>query len=150
MEKKQPLDIARGMIDAFNARDWNRLSELTAPNAVYDEIATGRKLTGRDDILEALKGWTRAFSDVKGTIDQSAADRDRVLFEVTFKGTHDGELQAPTGPIKPTGKYITNRTVQVLRVVDGHIVESRNYFDMLGMLKSVDALPTRAAHRAGA
>jgi ketosteroid isomerase-like protein len=57
MAKNQPLDVARGMINAFNARDWNRLSELTAPNAVYDEVATGRKLTGRDDILEALKGW---------------------------------------------------------------------------------------------
>lgn len=150
MDTQKNLDLAHETIEAFNARDWNRFRELLAPNAVYDEIGTGRKSVGRDEVVGTIRGWTEAFSNVKGTVNSSMALNDRVLIEVTYKGTQDGELRGPTGSIPPSDRSITTRCAEVCRISDGRIVELRNYFDMLSMLQALNALPTQAARRAGA
>lgn len=143
MEKQKLLDIARRSMDAFNARDWNRFGEVLSPNAVYDEIGTGRRVTGRDSVVDLTRGWSVAFPDLKGTIDHSVASDDYVLCEVTYKGTQDGELKAPSGSVAPSHKPVTTRCVQSFHVADGHVVEMRNYFDMLHVLQAVNALPSK-------
>lgn len=150
METQDLLEIARGSVDAFNDRDWDRLGGQLAPNAVYDEVGTGRRLTGRDEILGVMKGWTRAFPDVKGTVESAIASKDRAVIEVTYRGTHKGELPTPTGPVAPSGERMVTRCVQLIHVADGLIKENRNYFDMLNMLQGIGAIPTAAAHKAGA
>jgi steroid delta-isomerase-like uncharacterized protein len=150
MKNQQPLDVARGSVDAFNARDWKRLRELLAPNAVYDEVGTARRLTGPAEIVETMREWTEAFPDVKGTISGSVVSENRVLLEVAYAGTHNGNLASPTGPIAPTGRRINTRCAELCRISDGHIVEIRNYFDMLSMLQALEAIPAPAARRAGA
>lgn len=148
MNTPRLLDVARGSVEAFNDRDWDRFRSTLAPNSVYDEVGTGRKLTGQSEILDAAKGWTKTFPDVRGTIDKVHAADDTVVLEVTFKGTHNGELAGPTGSISPTGRHVTTRCVQVIRIADDLIVENRNYFDMLTMLQAVGAVP--AAKKMGA
>lgn len=150
MKTQELLDVARGSVEAFNERDWNRFRELLAPNAVYDEVGTGRKSIGRDEIVGTIRGWTEAFSNVKATINNTLALDDRVLIEVTYKGTQDGELTGPTGSIPPTDRSMTTRCAQVCRISEGRVVEMRNYFDMLSMLQALNALPAQAARRAGA
>jgi steroid delta-isomerase-like uncharacterized protein len=142
MEKQQLLDVARGSMKAFNDRDWDRFNELLTPDSVYDEVGTHRKLTGRKEVIGALQGWTDAFPDLKGRIESSTAADDRAILEVTYEGTHDGSLPTPTGAIAPTHKHVATRCLQVFRVADGHITETKNYFDMLSMLQALDALPT--------
>lgn len=150
MNPQELLDLSRRSTSAFNDRDWDRFGELLAPDAVYDEVGTGRKVTGRDDIVAVVRSWPRAFSDLKGTIDHTLASGDRAVCEVTFEGSHDGELQTPLGTVTPSGNSVTTRCAQTFRVNDGRIVEMRNYFDMLQMLTAVDAIPTGAASGAGA
>ena len=132
METQDLLDLAQKSMQAFNARDWDRFAQLHARDAVYDEVGSGRKVTGRNDIIQAVRGWTEAFSDMKGTITQRVASDDLVACAVTFEGTQD--------------KHVTTRCLQLLRVADGHIVETRNYFDMLSVLEALEATPTAAHH----
>lgn len=150
MDEKKLLEVARGTIQAFNERDWNRFRALLAPNCVYDEVGTGRKTTGRDEVITAARGWTEAFSDMRGQIGATTTEKDTVVLQVDFRGTHDGPLPGPDGPINPTRKKTTTRCCQVLRVSDGLVVEHRNYFDMLGLLQAIGAIPVRQAKRAGA
>ena len=146
METQDLLDLAQKSMQAFNARDWDRFAQLHARDAVYDEVGSGRKVTGRNDIIQAVRGWTEAFSDMKGTITQRVASDDLVACAVTFEGTQDGELVTPAGPVHPSNKHVTTRCLQLLRVADGHIVETRNYFDMLSVLEALEATPTAAHH----
>jgi len=151
MDEKKLLEAARGTIQAFNERDWNRFRALLAPNSVYDEVGTGRKMTGRDEVIRAARGWTEAFSDMRGEIRNTTAVKDTVVLQVDFTGTHDGPLPGPDGPIDPTRKKATTRCCQILRVSDnGLVVENRNYFDMLGLLQAIEAIPVRQARKAGA
>ena len=149
MDTRQCLDIARASVEAFNARDWNRFKSLLAPNGVYDEVATGRRMTGRDEIVEAVRGWTTAFPDAEGTIERATVTQDTVVLEITYRGTHQGELSGPGGTIAPTGRSMVTRAAEVFRISDGLIVENCNYFDMLGMMQALGAIPAEGAQEAG-
>lgn len=150
MEKQKLLDIARDSLNAFNTRNWDRFRELLAPNAVYDEVGTDRKVTGRDDIAKTVRGWSQAFPDMKGKLVHATPEDDRILCEVTYEGKHDGDLRLPSGTIGPSGRRVTTRAIEVFRIEDGLIVEMRNYFDMFHVLVAVNAIPAKVARSIGA
>ena len=143
-------EIAKNSVEAFNTRDWDRWSSLHVPNTVYDEVATGRRLTGHAEITEAMKGWASAFSDARGTVTSTLVQGDTVVLEVTWSGTHDGPLHGPTGLIPPSGRSTNTRAVQLLKISEGLIVENRQYFDMLEMLIQIGAISTTEAETAEA
>ena len=92
------IDIARQGIDAFNSGDWDAVRAAFTDNPTYNELGTGRSLTGTDAILEAQQGWKTAFPDVVGTVTNAFASGDQVSLEISWNGTHTGPLsQDSTG-----------------------------------------------------
>lgn len=150
MGDKELKQLARDSIEAFNRADWNRWNELHAPNVVYEEIATERRMTGRDEILVGLKGWRQAFPDLKGTITNLIVRDDQALLEVEWEGTHKGELKTPFGVVPPSGKRNITKSVLVLKMEKDLIVSDRHYFDFFSMLRKIGALPEKFAKAAGA
>jgi steroid delta-isomerase-like uncharacterized protein len=140
------IAVARGNIDAFNAGDWERFRNTLAPDAIYDELATQRRLQ-RDDAVEASKGWKAAFPDSKGTITNAFASGDQVTLEVTWEGTQTGPMESQMGTIPPSGKPVRIPAVQVVTVSGDHIKETRHYFDLMGLLVQIGAVPAPAAAR---
>jgi steroid delta-isomerase-like uncharacterized protein len=134
-------DLARASLEAFNDSDWERWSQLSAPNVVHDEVAMNSRHTGHKEVLDALKAWRTAFPDVRGQITNLMLTRDHAVREVTWRGTHKGELTTPFGRVPPSGRPVTVRSVMVIRVEKDRIVEERHYFDMLDMLRQVGAVP---------
>ncbi len=143
-------EIAQKSVDAFNSREWDKLASYRTPNSVYDEVSTGRRMRGHSEIMEGMKGWTNAFKDLKGTVTNTMEHGDTVVLEISWKGTHNGPLDTPSGPIPPSGRSVTNRSVQVLRFENDKIAENRHYFDQLNMLRQLGALPSERARKAGA
>jgi steroid delta-isomerase-like uncharacterized protein len=137
------IAIARENIDAFNAADWGRFKSTLAADSIYEELATQRRV-GVDGAVEASQGWKRAFPDSKGTITKSFASGDDVVLEITWNGTQTGELRGPLGTIPPTGKRVEVKAVQVVKVRGDKIAETRHYFDLMGLLQQVGAVPTPA------
>ncbi len=80
------IGTARGIVDAFNASDWEGFQNLMTEDAVYDEVGTSRTIEGIEPIIEAMKGWKEAMPDVKGTVDNAAATDSGVVLEVTWRG----------------------------------------------------------------
>lgn len=143
-------DLAHESVDAFNTRDWDRMASLRTPNSVYDEVSTGRRLTGHTEILNAMRGWTNAFSDLRGTVNNTLEQGDTVVVEVTWTGTHDGPLEGPSGTIPPSGKTVTTRAIEVFKCQNDQIVEARHYFDQLNMMKQMGVIPEEISRSAGA
>lgn len=139
MADQDLIATARGLVEAFNASDWERTRALTGAG-VYHEVGTQRRLQG-DEILPALQGWKQAMPDVKGTITNALASGNQVLLEVTWNGTHTGPLQTPTGPIPASGKRQSTPSAWVFEFDGGKIKESRQYFDMVAFLQQIGAMP---------
>ena len=134
------IDIAKRGIEAFNNGDWDAVRAAFTPNATYNEVGTGRLITGADGIVEALQGWKTAFPDVRGTVTNAFASGDQVSLEISWKGTHTGPLETPSGTIEASGKSQTTPALMTVIIEGDKIAEQRHYFDMMTLLSQIDAL----------
>lgn len=141
MAEQDVIRAARAVVDAFNASDWEKCKAAMTEDSVYDEVATSRTLRGVGEVIPVWQGWKEAMPDVKGTVTNACAAGNTVVLEVTWKGTHTGPLQGPSGTIPATGKQQTTRAGWVLSFDGGKIKESRHYFDMLSFMQQLGLLP---------
>jgi steroid delta-isomerase-like uncharacterized protein len=133
------IDIAKAQIVAYNRKDWDAVTAVLAPACVYDEVATKQRVQGVDDILSAWRGWATALPDSNATFDSVSVSGSTVTLEMTWRGTHNGPLQTPGGPLPPSGRKIEIRACQVVDVDDGRVQAIRHYFDMATMLQQLGA-----------
>ena len=133
--------VARAIVDAHNASDWAGAKNTLAPDSVYEEYGTQRRIEGSDAIVTVLQAWKTAFPDVKGTVNKALANGDTVNLEVTWRGTHSGPLETPNGSLPASGKSFTLVTAWSMDVQNGKIKNSRHYFDILTLLQQIGAAP---------
>ncbi len=132
------VNIAKAPFLAYNDKNWDQAKAGMTPDFVYDEVATGRKVTGIEATLMLWKEWAEAFPDSKGTFQSAhAAEDGTVTLEVTWKGTHRGPLQTPNGSIAATGKHIDIRACAVVEVAGEKARVQRHYFDMATLLQQI-------------
>jgi steroid delta-isomerase-like uncharacterized protein len=144
MTEQNLIKTARSTVDAFNAGDWDAYEAALTADSVYDEVGTSRRIEGVAAIISSLQVWKQAFPDVKGTVNQAFAAGNTVVLEMTWKGTHSGPLQGPSGAIPATGRQQTTRAGWVLTFDGDKIKDSRHYFDMLSMMQQLGVLPAPA------
>ncbi len=137
MAQPSPVDAAKASVIAYNEKNWDRVKETVTPTVVYDEVATNRRATGSNEVIEAWKGWAKAIPDSKATFEREVASGNSVTLELTWRGTHTGPLQTPSGEIAPTGRKIEIRAVQVVDVADGKAQSIRQYFDMATLFEQL-------------
>ena len=140
MAEQDVIRAARGIVDAFNASDWERCKAAMTSDSVYDEVATSRTLRGVGEVIPVWQGWKEAMPDVKGTVTNACATGNTVVLEVTWKWTHTGPLQGPSGPVPATGKQQTTRAGWVMNFDGEKIKDSRHYFDMLSFMQQLGIL----------
>jgi steroid delta-isomerase-like uncharacterized protein len=145
MAEQDLTEVARQEVEAFNEGDWERYKEIHAPDAVYDEIGTGRRIEGIGEIVDVNRSWRDAFPDAKGTVGKVTASGDTVTVEITWEGTQSGPMEGPAGELPPSNRRATVRAVQVLEFADGRIKENRHYFDSLGMFAQLGAFEQAGA-----
>lgn len=132
------VTAAKAVIEAYNDKNWERAKASITRDFVYDEVATGRKLTGSDATLEAWKGWAEAFPDSTGDFQGAhVAENGTVVLELTWKGTHRGPLQTPKGPIAATGKPIEMRACAIFQIAGEKARSQRHYFDMATLFRQL-------------
>jgi predicted ester cyclase len=68
-------------------------------------------------------------------IDDVIADDDRVAVRNRLMGTHRGQFVGP-----PTGRWVEFRAVDIVRVMDGRIVEHWGLVDALAFMRQVGQL----------
>ena len=137
------MATARELLDqivgTFNEAQWAAAEALWAPDAVWEEIGTGRTLTVPEGIA-AAKDWRTAFADVRGTIENRLVDGHQAAVEIVWRGTHTGPLMGAP----PTGKPIAVRAVAVITEADGRVARMRHYLDIAGMTAQLGTAPPGA------
>jgi steroid delta-isomerase-like uncharacterized protein len=128
------IDAAKAPFQAYNEKNWDKVRSSVTPDFVYDEVATGRKVTGPDAAIQLWQGWAQAFPDSKASFNNALVSGNSVLLEVTWTGTHRGQLQTPNGPIAATGRSIDVRACAVVELAGEKAKLQRHYFDMATML----------------
>jgi predicted ester cyclase len=130
----------------------------TIVRRLFEEVWNNGNLAVIDEISDAAHAayerpavtiWRTAFPDLYITIDDMIAEGDKVAAEVTFRGTHQGELAGElirwlTPPLPPTGKRVEMHGMYFYRVADGRLVgtDSRTVVDSLALLRGLGVLPS--------
>jgi steroid delta-isomerase-like uncharacterized protein len=131
------IDAAKASILAYNDKNWDNVRASLTPDALYDEVATQRKLQGLDEVVECWQGWARALPDSKATIHSAMASGTTVCIEMTWRGKHTGPLELPTGPVAATNRQIDVRSCQIFDMSGTKARTIRHYFDMATLLQQL-------------
>jgi steroid delta-isomerase-like uncharacterized protein len=126
--------LVRSLYDGWNARDFDALADLMAPDGTITFMGSGEVLTGPEGSRTYNQMWANGFPDGRVTIDTLIADGDRVVVEFTGRGTHTGTFVTSMGEIPPTGKSVTLKLCDVVEVANGKIRAQRSYLDTGSMM----------------
>jgi steroid delta-isomerase-like uncharacterized protein len=129
--------VATDLVEAFNSADWPRFQGLLAADVVYEETGTRRRVSGPEAYVELCQGWKLAFPDARGTIHRSVASGDTVVQEITWNGTHEGELQTPGATVPPSGAKIDVQATLWSTVTGDQLKEARHHVDIFSLLQQV-------------
>lgn len=135
--------IAAQFVEAFNAHDEEKMLQLTAENVVF-EAPGDVHLEGREPTTQYSMAWLNAFPDASLTIHNEIVAGEWVVQEFTFQGTHTATLSGPTGDIPATHRELTGRGVEVIKIEDGLVTETRLYFDQVQVMTQLGLMPEAA------
>jgi len=124
---------------------WNeRRVELIDEFFTEDIVSHVVGFPSSSGLAETRQGLTmnlNAFPDIKISIDDEIAEGDKVVFNWTSRGTHQGELYG----IPATGKQVTNTGMTIYRLENAKIAELWFIGDNLGMMQQLGVVPANAA-----
>ncbi len=122
--------------EVVNKGDIDALDELVAADFVDHDPAPdqGPGLAGFKDFWTTFRA---AFPDLSVAVDHLVADNENIALAYRATGTQDGPFMG----IKPTGKAIDVRGMQIARFSDGRMVERWGSSDQLAILQQIGAVP---------
>jgi steroid delta-isomerase-like uncharacterized protein len=135
-------DIATHFIAAFNAHDEKALDALHAADIKFE--APGFKASTGHEATAYAMGWLKGFPNGKMTLRHEVVNAPWVVQEVTMEGTNTGPLEGPGGKIQPTNRKVVSKGIQVLKIENGKITETRIYFDQLDQMTQLGLMPVPA------
>jgi steroid delta-isomerase-like uncharacterized protein len=110
---------------AWSTQDVSLFLSLFAGDALYCDVALDKAFRGREAIKAFFEGTFVTFPDFKMEIEHYAVTGQAAAGEWVMSGTFLGEsFGAP-----PTGKAFRVQGCCFMRIVDGQIVEHRDYWN---------------------
>ncbi len=121
--------------DLWNAGDLSLADELIAPDCLLHSVIPFPIdfARGPDAIRHLVFFYQMAFSDIRITAEQIVAEGDTVAVRWTARGRHTGHLLG----LPPTGRETVTTGIDMLRIVNGRIVEGWIDWDALSLLEQI-------------
>lgn len=139
MSTEENKMIVRRLMDEFFARQhtavWN---ELVQPEVVIHGVMG--TLHGSEEAKSFYARMHAIFQPWEFTIQDSIAERDKVVLHITETGTMVGSLMG----MPATRKTFLIEAVQIFRLVDGKIAEMWGFRDTGSQMRQLGLLPATA------
>jgi steroid delta-isomerase-like uncharacterized protein len=88
-------------------------------------------------VKRVVEAFRDSFPDLEGSLEDQTAEGDKVVNRYTGRGTHRGEFLG----VGPTGREVELSGVTIFRLRGGKIVEGWDFYDGLGLLRQLGAMP---------
>lgn len=131
-EETNPGEIIQyGCIQGLIMGELDDIREIFADDLDYTNLEGEQG--DLDDMIEEAAMFQEAFPDIEADIEEMIVQDDRVAFEFTTRGTHEGTMQG----MPPTGNEVAARGIGFATVEDGLITEYKLVFDRYGMFEQL-------------
>jgi steroid delta-isomerase-like uncharacterized protein len=134
--------VAAAFIKAFDAGDWQQFRAPLSSDVAYEETGTGRRTKDAEEYVQLVQGWKQAFPDAMGNIRQAISSGNTVVQEITWEGTHTGDLVGPAGTMPASGKRIAVPATVWYTFQGDQIREIHHHLDLMAMLQQIGAMPS--------
>ena len=94
-----------------------------------------------DNFKQAIKGFRQACTIIQWTWDEEINEGNTAVHRYTVRAKHTGAF--PKVPVPPTGKELVMKGCAVYHLKDGKIYEFIEYYDWLGMMQQLGAIPSQ-------
>jgi steroid delta-isomerase-like uncharacterized protein len=132
----------RAFIAAFEAGSADQLAAAYSPDGVLEEVGFGQTFSGRDSIREDEAAFLAGFTEVVIQVGNAFASGDWAALEWSFTGVYSGAIPGmPAG----AGQTVTFRGSSILLAGSDGIQRHTQYFDALGILVQLGAMPAPGA-----
>ena len=126
-------------LDAWNAHDSAAVARHMADDAVYEDVALGRVLHGRAEMVSFVEEATTSSSDFRFEVVSLFSSGDDFATEWVMLGTNDRERAG----VPPTGRAFRVRGASIGKLdTNGRIVENRDYYNLAELLTQLGILPS--------
>jgi steroid delta-isomerase-like uncharacterized protein len=128
--------IAQQWLDAWNARDVERIVACLTEDAVYEDVTLGAiNRTPAETRQFVAASWT-AFPDLRFELTAASVSGTHGTIEWTMLGTHRGSF----GDLPATGKTFAVPGVSVVTLAGERIRHVRDYWDFATVLRQLGVL----------
>ena len=135
---QEPEHIFRRLIEeGFNGGDLRVADSVTSPDLAEHQDFGPDHAPGAEGVRAVISSLRRAFSDFHLQIEDTAVSGDTVWARLTATGTHDGPFMGHP----PTGLQMRATVFDLVRVVDGRMVEHWGVPDRLSVLHQLGIVP---------
>ena len=126
--------VRRFVADYQSAGNENVAEELLSAGFVDHTPFPGFGST-REDVKRLFHTLRAAFPDLHAEIHEQLSHAGRVATCKTFHGTHLGSFLG----LPPTGKTVSIRVIDIVRVESGRIAEHWNVVDVEGLMRQLQS-----------
>jgi predicted ester cyclase len=112
--------LVRRFVEAQAKGDLDAVDQMLAPDFVNHNILVPGQEPDRESYKRGISAYKAALSPGRLIIEDQVAGGDRVVTRIVAYATHDrGELMG----VAPSGRELTNRSIEIHRIVEGKIAE---------------------------
>ena len=125
--------------EAWNKRKVDFMNLLISPSHALHgpSLDLSRSSMGPEAYKHQVEVFTTGFPDLRFTIEDMIAEKEKVVTYWTMSGTHKGEFMK----IPATNKKISVDGITIHHVTKGKIMDSYFSWDMWGMMEQLGVAP---------
>jgi steroid delta-isomerase-like uncharacterized protein len=145
-----PIDsktiVRRLYEDAWNKRKLELVSDLISPShALHDNNFPGSSV-GPEAYRAQMATYLAAFPDLRFTVEDIVAEKDKVAASWTLSGTHKGEIWG----VRATNKKMCLDGITIHHIANGKIIDSYISSDALGLMRQLGLVPAHSQPKSAA
>jgi steroid delta-isomerase-like uncharacterized protein len=113
---------------------------MAADDVVVEAYAFGATFRGKAEFSQFMQGFKMAFPDLRLHHDNVVSNDHFVAVEFTATGTHTGDLHTPAGVVPATGKSVSLKVAEILKLENGKLKSIHNYQDSASLMRQLGLL----------
>ena len=137
MSADEIREVGRRFVEeVINKQNLAAADELVAENFVELDPLPGQA-QGREGLRQILAMFFAAFPDLHWTVEEDAAEGEKLWSRFTWRGTHRGDFLG----VPATGNQVEVNGVVIDRIVEGKMVDSRILMNELSLMQQLGVIP---------
>lgn len=125
--------VRRYFEEVVNKQKPELVTEIFSEDYFFLSLEDGTEGKGIGGVIEFLPKFFKAIPDIHYTVDQLVAEGDKVVIQLTARGTHKGEIFG----YPPMNNKIKISEVFFFTLKNNKIVEGRRLIDLFHMHKQL-------------